>query len=98
MGMYINPTDGRTKEEFLEEEGIYLNTFILPDAFDTLDKDDILVCLVDNGMFTAAAVCYNKSEFDIFRLDNSGRPMKWYFIERKVIIPHVEAAYRKLLL
>lgn len=42
-----------------------------------------LVCVVNNGMFEAAAYCYNESEFKEFA--NTSRPTTW------LIVPNAES-------
>jgi hypothetical protein len=53
------------------------------DARAALDSEDMVpVCVVDNGMFDAAALAYDKQEFDVFAGDTSGRPKRWYIMSR----------------
>ena len=63
MGYYVDPPTG-TKEEWLDFHGVEvmpgdLSWGHLPDT--------VLVCLVDNGPFTAAGICYNEANFNEFR-------------------------------
>ncbi|KKK55786.1 hypothetical protein LCGC14_3071060 [marine sediment metagenome] len=60
MGDYINPPEG-TKEDWLEENGELVAAPSWPPP-----ADMVLVCLVDNGPFTAAAICYDEGEFSEF--------------------------------
>ena len=97
MGYYINPSD-ETKEEWLNNNGIEVTNpswDALPNFRPTefQGDDGVYVCLVDNGPFTAAAVCYNEQEFDEFNRDDEPRPRKWYVVSREDIInvcPDVE--------
>ena len=82
MGCYINPPD-MTKEQWLEE-----NASELPPPPDSLEKfidkyesgkqPFYIVCLVDNGYFTAAAVAFDKDELMAFANTTDLRPKKWY--------------------
>ena len=62
MGYYINPP-GETKEEWLNNHGLEVTG---DDVTWGRLPDMILVCLVDNGPFTAAGICYSEVEFDEF--------------------------------
>lgn len=85
MGIYINPTSG-TKEEWLNKN--YLLITDKPSL--QINPGDILsiadfktmfpVCLVDNGLFTAAAVADDRREFDNFHT-NDGRLKVWYIVK-----------------
>jgi len=78
MGCYINPTNGQTKEQWLAEHS---------DGPSTTGKAGIIVndyypvCLVDNGAFTAAAVCYNNREIETFKRDD-GRRKAWFQVHK----------------
>ncbi len=63
MGYYVDPPTG-TKEEWLDFHGVE----VMPgDLSWGHSPDTVLVCLVDNGPFTAAGICYNEAEFNEFR-------------------------------
>jgi hypothetical protein len=84
MGYYINPP-GKSKEQWLHENGTRLgesppNTWLSND-------DEVAVCLVDNGPFTAAAVCWYSGELEIFKRSEKDRRYKvWYYVPRKKIL------------
>ena len=90
MGIYINPTSG-TKETWLEEHNIFrTNNFSLdPDLEELVTKIDYKhyfpVCLVDNGLFTAAAVGDTPREFDCFK-QIDGRPKLWYVVSKEYLM------------
>jgi hypothetical protein len=75
MGVYINPV-GLSKESWLGQHGQLVSESAV--KLVGFQKDlSMYVCLVDNGMFTAAAVAYSPAELSEF-LREDGRPKKWY--------------------
>lgn len=75
MGCYINPTNC-SKEKFLNTKGKRIKG---SQALEVLDEEGFLpVCLVNNGMFTAAAVGYSNREVKEFLRPNDPRPKDWY--------------------
>lgn len=76
MGCYVNPTD-RSKEQWLMQNGQPVQRQLVQ-----ITADALPVCLVDNGMFTAAAVCYSESELNAFSLPNDPRPKFWFMVPR----------------
>ncbi|KKK56068.1 hypothetical protein LCGC14_3068240 [marine sediment metagenome] len=92
MRYYINPS-GETKEAWLNNHGLevfYPAWDLLTTNFPGLMKHPegrgMYVCLVDNGPFTAAAICYTEQEFDEFNDPSDPRPQTWYVVPRKDII------------
>ena len=63
MGYYINPQH-TSKEQWLNDYGLEV---IGDDVKWGRLPDMVLVCLVDNGPFTAAGICYDEVEFNEFR-------------------------------
>ena len=100
MGLYINPTD-MTKEEWLNKHKYASPMEYFPRFGEIFghygpNNDTVLVCLVDNGYFTAAGICYNDRELQDFARDD-GRRKVWYAIKRSDLKPflhgqHVEGA------
>lgn len=62
MGIYINPTDGRSKEEWLQEHGTSIKREEAQEFEGLLLQKKLAVVLIDNLMFTAAGVCFNRYE------------------------------------
>ncbi len=75
MGMYINPTNDMTKEQFLKAA----DAVILRNPAWPAPMGKVYVCLVDNGAFTAAGVAYDKREMEAFnyRSPDDLRPKLW---------------------
>ena len=83
MGYYVNPRN-TSKEEFLDKEGVRINDPSLSQLLSILDDpEDGIVCLVDNGPFRAAAICYNEGEILAFHDPNDSRPKKWFKVSKK---------------
>lgn len=86
MGLYINPT-GCTKEQWLQENGVLFAPtltgywHIIETVFKP-ESDALLVCLVDNGPFKAAAVAYDESELEAFNQPDDYRPKVWYVVKK----------------
>lgn len=75
MGYYINPSD-QSKEVWLVNNGRLLTK--TPENY--RDGDDIAVCLVDNGPFTAAAVAFSQAELEYFKSPADPRPKLWFMV------------------
>lgn len=77
MGYYINPPT-ESKESFLQRKGKLLTNkpLSLPE-----NKEEALVCLINNGFFTAAGICYSEKEREEFGR-NDGRPKSWYIVPK----------------
>lgn len=80
MGIYINPNNGQTKEQFLEMYGkpIDLDEFM---EFDFTDDNVQIVCWVDNGPFSAAGVAYSPREREAFVVPTDKRPKQFYKVD-----------------
>jgi hypothetical protein len=80
MGYYINPLSG-TKEEFLEREATPF-TMSKEVRYADIEPDKALVCLMNNGPFTAAGIVYRQRELEEMTLPTDLRPKKWFTISR----------------
>ena len=83
MGFYINPQDGRTKEQFLAERGYEVSRdTILRDSFKE-GSTHTPVVWVDNGYFTAAAIAFDATELQAFTDLHDTRPHRYFFVPRE---------------
>lgn len=80
MGYYIDPKDG-TKESWLHENGKLIKN---SEVKEHNAGDQVLVCLVDNGFFTAAGIAYDNRERDAFLIPDP-RPKQWYLVDRDLL-------------
>jgi hypothetical protein len=80
MGIYINPKDGE-KQAFLSLHGksISVQDARLHDC--DRDRENVVVCLVDNVAFQAAGVCDSNRERDAFDLPEDRRRKKWFLVQ-----------------
>lgn len=84
MGAYINPYN-ETKEAFLEREGTLIDRNVAAWHMDFHDK--MLVALVDNGAFTAAAIAFDDRELADFTAPGDKRPIKYYLVPSAKLYP-----------
>ena len=94
MGYYINPP-GQTKEQWLKAYAIEIGE---NGARSHTAGDNLVVCLVDNGWMTAAGICYDDHERDMFMLpdtDGHQRPRKWYVVSRAQLSPYLPERLRR---
>lgn len=79
MGIYINPKDG-SKEEWLVQHGKL--QIITPSHYRV--DDSYAVCLVDNRLFTAAAIAFDQNELEAFKYPD-GREKMWFMVPKKAL-------------
>lgn len=80
MGWYINPPS-QSKESWLLDRD---EPTTKPGQ---ITETHLPVCLVNNGPFTAAAVCPNERELAEFARED-GRPKVWFQISRRDLADH----------
>ena len=89
MGYYIQTPDNQNKAEQLAR--IYgARRISQPITFEH-PPDKVIICVVQNGPFDAAAVCYNAREFEDFA--QHPQPKKWLLIDKVRVVeavPNVE--------
>ncbi len=76
MGYYINPPNC-SKEQWLDENGRSFST--LPNWADAVKAKTLPVCLVNNGLFTAAGVAFSQGEMEVFATED-GRTKHWFVV------------------
>lgn len=84
MGYYVNPED-ESKERFLVRVGqpISQGQALIFD----FTSDYLPVCLVDNGLFTAAGIAYNREEVVAFTRPDDHRPKLWFKVLKADLKP-----------
>lgn len=83
MGAYIHPI-GAKAEDFLSERGQEITLKQAKAHNDFGDK--FLVVLVDNHIFKAAGIAFNKSEKEVFLDDWEQRPRKYYIVDKSQLL------------
>lgn len=82
MGYYYNPTDDRTKADGLLSLGAQEITQSRATQLVTEAQTGIF-CVVDNGMFDAAAFAYDAHELAAFTQPTDNRPKRFFLINRE---------------
>ena len=76
MGAYVNPSQG-SKEDWLQNNGQKMKE--IP-SWNHIPDEMLPVCLVDNGMFTAAAILFSARELEGFTNPRDHRPKKYFMV------------------
>ena len=83
MGYYIETKENLNKAQQLLAEHPEIKEVTQP-VYDPTHKK-IIVCVVQNGWFDAAAVCFSESELHAFA-EPDGRPKRWLELPRELAI------------
>lgn len=83
MARYINPKVG-SKEEFLRKYGLAVGSTSRP-SFSNVPKGFELVCHVNNGFFTAAAVIEDEADLKAYLLPNDSRPKSFFYLKTEYL-------------
>lgn len=85
MGYYIQTAVNKGKAQQLVDS---YGAEIVPGehlVFVAIPSDKALVCVVENGLFDAAAYCFSEQEYQAF-LYPDGRPRTWLLMDRKSVV------------
>ena len=76
MGYYIQVPQNKNKADQIAK--VYGGEVLIhTPKFEDTPPGKALICVVDNGLFEAAAFCYNGDEFSAFSDPRDGRPKTW---------------------
>ncbi len=76
MGYYIQVPENKGKAQQIVN--LYGGRIVeQPLSFTEKKLNEAVICVIDNGMFEAAAFCYSQEELDYFINDNTGRAKTW---------------------
>jgi hypothetical protein len=80
MGFYIDTfcNQGKADELVKRHGAIKIAT---PKSFNDIPVDKGLICVVENGFFDAAGLCYDESEFKAFVFPD-GRRKQWLLMNK----------------
>lgn len=77
MGYYIEVPNAHNKAGQLINLYGASNIGLPPKKLADVPKGKVLVCVVQNGVFDAAGVCYSEEELEAFKETRTGRPRTW---------------------
>jgi len=80
MGLYIETS---YKKIWLDQNGeeLMFGDF----TWESIKDDEFLVVLVDNSIFFAAGVAYNRNVFNAFTIETDGRPKTYYAVKKELL-------------
>ena len=85
MGYYIQTPGFNTGkvEKLLSDHS---DAFVIsqPSSFEKVPEKMGLICVVENGLFDAAAYCYNEQEFSAFCRPDDYRPKTWMLMPKEL--------------
>lgn len=58
----------------------------LVDAPKILPVDKAIICVISNGLFEGAGLCYSQAELEEFRDDKTGRPKVFLLMDKALAI------------
>ena len=82
MGLYIESTEEKTNVQWLIDNGtqIQFNAFNYDDV---QNNDGVPVCVIDNGHFLAAAICFSEGEMNRFADPLDSRTKFWFIVQKE---------------
>lgn len=82
MGFYIEVPENKGKAAQLAK--LYGADIMdaPPETFDDVPENLALICVVDNGLFEAAALCYCADEFAAFNDPADYRRRRWVLMDK----------------
>jgi hypothetical protein len=81
MGYYIETGGSHGKANVLKTtKGATIGS---PD-WSEKPEDKALICVVNNGFFEAAALCYNEDEAKAFNYPSDFRPKEWLYMGKNL--------------
>jgi len=83
MGIYIEVPHHLNKAEQLMNLHGAVQT-LAPDSLSDISPDKYLICVVENGLFDAAAVTYSQREMEAFKHPD-GRPRTWLLMDEEKV-------------
>ena len=84
MGFYIQTPDPLNKATQLIE--LYKAQLIKPPKDFVSSPSKVLICVVQNGSFDAAGICFDSTEFAAFNNPYDGRPKSWLLMDKDKVL------------
>lgn len=101
MGYYLNPPVDLPKNPTLEdttkascartswckENGVALDE---PPVWEEIPFDCCAIAVIEAGLFEAAAIAYNRPEYDVLKnsANSTGRPIQWFLVKKEKVLPY----------
>jgi hypothetical protein len=82
MGFYLEVPENHNKAEQLIQHTAYRTN--PPSNVSEIPSTEVLICVVDNGLFEAAGIVYSQQELEEFSRPD-GRPRVWLLMSRDVV-------------
>lgn len=77
MGFYIEVPSATNKAGQLMKLYGADNIGLPPKKLSDIPKNKVLICVVQNGLFDAAGICYSEDELNEFKETRTGRKRTW---------------------
>lgn len=84
MGFYLEVQENQNKAGQLIKLGA-VNIGLPPKRLADIPKGKILVCVVQNGLFDAAGICYSEAELEEFKETRTGRRRTWLTMDAQKV-------------
>lgn len=81
MGYYIETPLSKNKVTQLQK--LYKAEIVTVPNWSEIPEGKALICVIQNGLFDAAAYCYDQMEFDEFRVDC--RIKDWLLMDKELV-------------
>lgn len=83
MGIYIETGTNKEKAKWLVERGLVTEFTTTPASMDDVPPGRVLICVVENPFFDAAAVVYDQREFEDFSDPSDPRRKTWLAMDKR---------------
>ena len=83
MGYYIQTPGNNTGKADIICKEYKAKKILRPESWSEIFPNEGLICVVSNGLFEAAAFCYDEDEFKAFNDPIDTRPKTWLVMDRK---------------
>lgn len=86
MGFYIETPVNVGKDKYLKRNNGALE-ISTPKSLKEIPEGKILICVISNTLFEAAAICFNQQELNYFKSTiDDRRPRRWLLMDKDEVI------------
>lgn len=86
MGYYLDVPNALNKASQLIKLHNAVDIGLAPDKLSDISKDKVLVCVIENGTFDAAAICFSQEELEAFHYDGTDRRRTWLTLDLEEVV------------